>query len=450
MSAQTVHPQTETYTLVVGLGATGLSVARFLAKQGGRVVVADSRELPPNVEQLDSGFECHFGKFNRDLFRGAELIVLSPGVAADEPTVQSAINAGVEVIGDIELFARHAKSPVVGITGSNGKSTVTTLLGEMAREAGINVAVGGNIGTPALDLITSPEPELYILELSSFQLEVTNSLECAAAVVLNVSEDHLDRHHTLTHYAEIKAQVYHGQNGVMVINRDDPMVAEMAIPSRRTISYGLDKVEAANDYGVETIDNIHWLMRGEQRLISESALKVGGLHNLSNALAALALGEAVGLSEVAMLRALQKFTGLAHRCEWVAEIDGVTWFNDSKGTNVGATVAALNGLSQNRAVLIAGGQGKGADFSPLKEVVAKRARAVILIGEDGPLIEKAIIGSVQIIHAETLKQAVELAAENAQAGDAVLFSPACASFDMFRSYVDRGEQFVALVGELEG
>lgn len=452
MSAQTVHSQTETYTLVVGLGATGLSVARFLAERGERVVVADNREVPPNVEQIGDQFECHFGAFNVELFNSAEMIVLSPGVAPDAPVVKAAIDAGVEVIGDIELFARHAKSPVVGITGSNGKSTVTLLLGEMAKEAGVNVAVGGNIGTPALDLISEPEPELYVLELSSFQLEMTRSLECVAAVVLNVSEDHLDRHHTVEHYAAIKAQVFNG-DGMMVINRDDPVVAEMRVGERKTINYGLDLTTAANDYGVSVSENQHYLMHGERRLLSESELKIGGLHNLSNALAAIALGEAVNLPEKAMLSALKKFTGLAHRCEWVADIDGVVWFNDSKGTNVGATVAAMNGLAQKQIVLIAGGQGKGADFSPLKEVVAQRAKAVVLIGEDAPLIEKAITdtgaGSVEVVHADSLKQAVEIAADKSDSGDAVLFSPACASFDMFASYVDRGEQFVAIVEGLK-
>jgi len=448
MSAQIVHPQTETYTLVVGLGATGLSVARFLAKQGGRVVVVDSRELPPNTKRLEPEFECHFGPFSEDLFISAELVILSPGIAPDEPVVKAAIDAGVEVIGDIELFARHAKSPVVGITGSNGKSTVTTLLGEMAKEAGINVAVGGNIGTPALDLISSPEPDIYVLELSSFQLEVSQSLECATAVVLNVSEDHLDRHYTVAHYAGIKEQVYHG-DGVMVINRDDSLVDAMADETRDVVSYGLDSAPSTNDYGVQVIDSERWLMRGDRRLISESKLKTGGRHNLSNALAALALGEAVDISEDAMLSVLKKFTGLPHRCEWIAEIAGVAWYNDSKGTNVGATVAALDGLPQKQVVLIAGGQGKGADFAPLKEVISKRARAVILIGEDAPLIEEAIAGAAQIFHAESLQQAVELASENALVDEAVLFSPACASFDMFASYIDRGEQFVAAVRGLE-
>ena len=465
--AQTVHPQTESYTLVVGLGSTGLSVARFLAGQGERVVVADSREMPPNINRIepqyayrDAGnerehrcgsFECHFGSFSEELFTNAGLVVLSPGIAPDVTAVKAAIDAGIEVIGDIELFARHARSPVVAITGSNGKTTVTSLLGEMAKEAGIRVAVGGNIGTPALELISSPEPELYLLELSSFQLEMTRSLESAAAVVLNVSEDHLDRHHTLAHYAAIKAKVYHDNDdhGVMVINRDDPLVVGMTGRARRIISYGLDSAPSTDDYGVESVDNERWLTHGNRHLIGESQLKISGLHNLSNALAALALGEAVALPEAAMLSALKKYAGLPHRCEWIAEIGGVAWYNDSKGTNVGATVAALDGLPQKQAVLIAGGQGKGADFAPLKEVVTRRARVVILIGEDAPLIEKAITGAAQIIHAETLKQAVELAAKSAKAGDAVLFSPACASFDMFASYIDRGDKFVAAVRGLE-
>lgn len=434
--------------VVVGLGRTGLSCVRFLVRQGRPVVVVDSRAEPPGLDELRRDFPavaCHLGGFDAELFRTAAELVVSPGVAWDEPALVTAREAGTVVMGDIELFARHARAPVVAITGSNGKSTVTSLVGAMAATAGREVRVGGNIGTPALDLIGPGEPDLYVLELSSFQLEATTSLDAAAAVVLNVSDDHLDRHGTLDHYAAVKAAVYHG-TGTMILNLDDPMVAAMRVPGRRVVSFGIDT--DAGDYRLLDRDGTTWLACRGEPLLAVSEMRIAGRHNRSNALAALALGEAAGLPMPAMLTALREFPGLEHRCQWVAEKGGIAFYNDSKGTNVGATLAALQGMPGEKVVLIAGGLGKGADFAPLRSAVAARARGVVLIGRDARLIETALAGAVPLLHAAGMEAAVAAAASIARPGDSVLLSPACASFDMFTGYAQRGEAFVAAVHEV--
>jgi UDP-N-acetylmuramoylalanine--D-glutamate ligase len=365
-------------------------------------------------------------------------------VAPQEPAIVAAQQAGVELLGDIELFARHADAPVVAITGSNGKSTVTTLVGEMAQAAGRVVRVGGNLGTPALALLSAEAPDLYVLELSSFQLELTFSLNAAAAVVLNISEDHLDRHGSLAHYAAIKATIYRG-DGTVILNRDDAQVMAMSLPGRATVSFGLDAAPTANDFGLLQRDGQHYLVRGDVALLNVAEMRMAGRHNWANALAALALGEAVGLEMAAMLRVLRDFPGLSHRCQWVAEQQGVNFYEDSKGTNVGATLAALEGMPGERVVLIAGGQGKGQAFAPLRPAVAARARAVVLLGEDAALIGQALAGAAPLLLATDMADAVAKARTLAQPGDAVLLSPACASFDMFRNYLHRGEAFVAAV-----
>ncbi len=437
----------EGLTLVVGLGQTGLACARFLAALGEPFAVADNRAHPPGLEELRREFpqvSVWLGEFNEDLFLHAARLLLSPGVAPQEPAISAAAAAGIEVLGDIELFARQAQAPVVAITGSNGKSTVTALLGEMARAAGKKVLVGGNIGTPALELLDEETPDLYVMELSSFQLEVTRSLNCRAAVVLNLSDDHLDRHLTMENYAAIKSGIYAG-DGVMVINADDPRVAAMVLPDREVVRFCLGEPATESDFGLRRIDGVDWLVRGSEALMAASEMRMPGRHNQANALAALALGNAAGLAMPAMLQTLREFPGLPHRCQWVAEIDGVNYYEDSKGTNVGATLAALAGMPGEKVVLIAGGQGKGQDFAPLREAVAERARAVVLIGEDAALIERAIEGAAPIEHAKDMKQAVKRAAKAAQSGDSVLLSPACASFDMFSNYAARGDAFVAAV-----
>ncbi|WP_303901780.1 UDP-N-acetylmuramoyl-L-alanine--D-glutamate ligase [Thiohalomonas denitrificans] len=441
-------------TIIVGLGRTGLSCARFLATRGEAFMVADSRQAPPGREELQReqpNTEICLGAFDPAMFVKAGKLIVSPGVSLDAPAIVAARRAGVPVLGDIELFARAASAPVAVITGSNGKSTVTTLLAEMGREAGRTIGVGGNIGTPALELVDS-EPDLYVLELSSFQLETTESLETAAATVLNVSDDHLDRHGDIATYAAIKQRVFNnggdsGPNsgGVMVINRDDPLVAAMADPKRRVISFG--ESEGADYHLIDRDGSVSLARRGEP-LMDVSGLRIAGRHNWLNALAALALGEAVDLPINAMLMALKRFPGLPHRCQQVAEKAGVRFFNDSKGTNVGATLAAVAGMPGKRVVLIAGGLGKGADFQELAPILARRGRAAVLLGRDAALIARVLDGIVPIVWAASMDEAVSKASGLARSGDAVLLSPACASFDMYGGYAERGEAFVEAVGRL--
>jgi len=436
-------------TLVIGLGKTGLSCVRFLVANGMPVAVTDSRNNPPGLEQLRDDFsqvECSVGGFDSDLFDWADRLVVSPGVSINEPIIKAARDRNKEVIGDVELFARLAQAPIVAITGSNGKSTVTALVNEMVKTAGHNVLMGGNIGTPVLDLLVEPVPDFYVLELSSFQLETTTSLDAAVAVVLNVSPDHMDRYPDIKSYADAKRRIY-GQegfnHGAMVVNRDDKTVMGMMEQGRDTVSFGLGEAKK-KDFGRTMHQGELWLSQGKQPLLPVSELCIAGEHNQANALAALAMGDVIGLPMIAMLNALRQFRGLPHRTQWVANINNVSWFNDSKGTNVGATVSALNGFD-NPVVLIAGGQGKGADFSVLRPAVEKKARAVILFGEDANIIEQALTDAVQIVRVNNLNEAVTKANAIAQRGDVVLFSPACASFDMFKNFEERGETFMNAV-----
>ncbi len=434
--------------LIVGLGKTGLSVARFLARQGLPFAVADSRMEPPGLAELRA--ECpqaavHLGPFEAELFVGFRTLVVSPGIAVAEPAIRAAAAAGAEIIGDIELFARHVKAPVIAITGSNGKSTVTTLVGELLAAAGRKVRVGGNLGTPALDLLAgSNDAEIYVLELSSFQLETTSSLKAAAAVVLNVSEDHMDRYPDLAAYAEAKGRVYQGA-AVAVVNRDNDWSLRLARASEpaRTVSFGLD-APAAGQWGMVERDGQTWLALGDRPLVCERELTLRGRHNMANALAALALVEAVGVDPAAVLDALRRFAGLPHRSQFVGHFHGLDWVNDSKGTNVGATAAALAGQTVP-VVLIAGGLGKGQDFAVLRPLLAEKARGVVLIGQDADLIAQAWAGAAPIVRAADMGEAVSMAAELGRPGDVVLLSPACASFDMFKGYDHRGEVFAAEV-----
>ena len=444
-------------TLIVGLGQTGLSCARFLARCGVPFAVTDSRAQPPAIDVLraeQKDIAISVGGFDAALFDWAQRLVVSPGVALDEPLIVAARQRGVEIVGDIDLFARVAQAPIAAITGANGKSTVTVLLAEMVKAAGKVVRVGGNIGTPALDLLeetlqANAEPDCYVLELSSFQLDTTHSLHAAAAVVLNVSPDHMDRYADLAQYTASKQRIFNvpdtaaGQPGVAVINRDDPLVAVMSTFGRRVVSFGLD-APSGDNFGRILHQGQYWLARGDQRLLPVNALRIAGEHNQANALAALALGEALGLPMSSMLDALKVFSGLPHRVQFVAEAEAVTWLNDSKGTNVGATLAAIQGLA-GPLILIAGGQGKGADFSPLRAAVKDKVRAVILLGEAAGLIEKALAGVVPVQHVDDMLSAVKQAQALAQPGDKVLLSPACASFDMFNGFADRGEVFMAAV-----
>ncbi len=435
--------------LVVGLGLSGLSSARWLADRGYRVTVVDSRVQPPGLGALHAempGMTVHTGGFDPLLFRDPGLLVVSPGVSLAEPVIADAVVRGVETVGDVELFARHAQAPVLAVTGANGKSTVTSLVGAMCQEAGLDTAVGGNIGVPVLDLLRDPEPDVYVLELSSFQLETTTSLNARAATVLNLSPDHFDRYPGMAEYAAAKARIFRG-DGLMVLNADDPLVLQMAAPQRRTVRFGAGLPQADIDYGRIEHGGETWLARGARLLLPGASVPLPGRHNQLNVLAAMALAEAMHVPLDAMKRAVAGFHGLHHRTELVGERDGVRWIDDSKGTNVGATVAALSGMDAP-VVLIAGGDGKGADFRELRDPVAHRARAVVLIGRDGPLIEKALGGVVPVAHAADMPAAVRVAQRLAQPGDIVLLSPACASFDMFRNYEHRGQVFAQAVREL--
>jgi UDP-N-acetylmuramoylalanine--D-glutamate ligase len=374
--------------------------------------------------------------------QGASLVVASPGVALSDPLFVAARARGIDVAGDIELFARAADAPTVGITGTNGKSTVTTLLGLMAEKAGIRVRVGGNLGTPALDLLGSPAPELYVLELSSFQLEATDSLRLRAAAVLNVTPDHMDRYATIAEYAAAKARIF-ARCDTAVTNADDAQVAQMPRPGQTTLSFSL-RAGSRADYSLIGAGSDAMLARRGAPLIAQQDMRIAGSHNAANALAALALGDAAGIAMPAMLAALRDFPGLPHRSQWIADVAGVRYVDDSKGTNVGATVAAIEG-SPGTLVMIAGGDGKGQNFAPLAAAFGGRVRAAVLIGRDAPALAAALEGVCALQHCATLEDAVRAAATLAQTGDTVLLSPACASLDMFRDYAHRGAVFAAAV-----
>jgi UDP-N-acetylmuramoylalanine--D-glutamate ligase len=437
--------------VIVGLGRTGLSAARYLHARGWRIAVTDTRAQPPELErlrELDPNIAVRLGGLDAQLLDDAVCVVASPGVSLAEPFFAEAQRRGLEIVGDIELFARAVDAPVAGITGTNGKSTVTTLLGRMAERAGVKVRVGGNLGEPALDLLSAQgdaaRTELYVLELSSYQLEATLSLDLKAAAVLNVSPDHLDRYSSVEQYAAAKARIF-ARCDTAVINLDDPLVVAMPPPGQKTVSFSLRAAIGA-DYAVAEKDG-WWLTRKGEFLLPVSAMKIAGLHNAANALAALALGEALGLPMESMLTELASFPGLPHRSQWVADVKGVRYINDSKGTNVGATLAAVQGMD-GPLVIIAGGDGKNQDFAPLRAAFQGKVRHVVLIGRDAPAIERALQGVCATQRTTSLEDAVQAAARVAQQGDTVLLSPACASLDMFRDYAHRGSVFVQAVKEL--
>ncbi len=433
--------------VIVGLGRTGISCARYLHARGWRLAVTDTRAAPPELaalRALDAAIPVSLGTLDTRLLAGAVCVVASPGVSLAEPFFTEARRLGLEIVGDVELFARAAHAPVVGITGTNGKSTVTTLLGRMAARAGLKVQVGGNLGAPALELLDAAT-ELYVLELSSYQLETTESLHCRAAAVLNVSPDHLDRYADVAAYAAAKARLF-ARCDIAVINLDDPLVVAMPHAAARTLSFSLRAAIGA-DYAIARSEGAWWLTRRDEPLLPLAAMKIKGLHNAANALAALALGEALGLPQAAMLEELRSFAGLAHRSQWVADLDGVTYVDDSKGTNVGATLAAVAGM-EGPLVMILGGEGKNQDFTPLAAAFRGKVRCAVLIGRDAAALEQALGGVCPIARATTLPAAVAAAAAAAQPGDTVLLSPACASFDMFRDYAHRGAVFAQAVREL--
>lgn len=455
---------TGTLVLVLGLGQSGLAMARWCAHAGARLRVADSRTSPPALELLRTRLpeaEVVLGEFAIDLLEGVALVAVSPGLDFNAPLLRSARERGVAVVGEMGLFAdaletlnARKATKVVAITGTNGKTTTTALTAALIAATGLDTVAAGNISPAALDVLLErieenrALPECWVLELSSFQLESMEGLEPDAATVLNLSDDHLDRHGDMANYARIKARIFAG-NGVQVLNRNDLLVAAMHVAGRDAIWFGADCPSGDNDFGLRVDAGVTWLTRGHRMLLDSSMMKLAGRHNAMNALAALALGSAIGRPVVPMLEALARFTGLPHRMELVARRrDGVCFYNDSKGTNVGATVAALEGLD-SPAVLIAGGDGKGQDFVPLREPLSRHGRAVVLIGRDAPRIADALVGlGLPVCRSETLQLAVCEADRLAQPGDAVLLSPACASLDMFRNYADRGRQFVDAVLQL--
>jgi UDP-N-acetylmuramoylalanine--D-glutamate ligase len=436
--------------VVLGLGITGLSCARYLVAHGRDVLVLDSRERPPGIRAIVErapGARVRAGSLDVELPAEAARLIVSPGLSLELPIVAAARDRGLEVVGDVELFARAVQRPVLGVTGSNGKSTVTTMLAAMAEETGLRVLAGGNLGVPALDLLSEAEPDVYVLELSSFQLECTRSLRCAAAAVLNLSADHIDRHGTIEAYAEAKARIYEHADH-RVFNRDDPVVARMIGDDAAAVSFGLDAPREGQFGLIADREDRPWLAHGHLRLMPADELRLPGRHNVANALAALALGAASDWPIAPMLEALRRYRGLPHRMRRVCERRGIVWINDSKATNVGAAVAAVSGLSGGL-VLIAGGDGKGADFAPLATALPGRARGVVLIGRDREAIAAVLEGVCPTVFAEDMDEAVRRAADIARPGDTVLLSPACASYDMYTNYAARGEAFVQAVGRLD-
>jgi len=446
-------PAKASSAVIVGLGRTGLSCARHLRSLGWRIAITDTRAKPPELERLREQFPdvpVSLGGLDVRLLDDAVCVVASPGVSLEEPFFIEAAARGLEIVGDIEMFARAVDAPVVGITGTNGKSTVTTLVGRMAHRAGIHARVGGNLGEPALDLLAAAHADpsttqLYVLELSSFQLDTTTSLDLQAATVLNVTPDHLDRYSSVGEYADAKARIF-ARCDTAVINLDDPLVVAMPRRGQKTLGFSL-RASIGADFAVATLNGEWWLTRRGEPLMTVAAMKIKGLHNAANALAALALGEALGLPMPAMLAELAEFPGLAHRSQWVADIKGVTYINDSKGTNVGATLAAVGGM-KGPLVMIAGGDGKNQDFAPLADAFRGKVRHTVLIGRDAPAIALALQGVCTLEVCGTMEEAVRAAARAAKPGDVVLLSPACASLDMFRDYTHRGAVFSQAVKEL--
>ena len=421
---------------------TGLSCVDFFMARGVTPRVMDTRVAPAGLDKLPEAVERYVGGLNEDWLLTADLIVASPGIALAHPSLSAAADAGVEIVGDIELFCREAQAPIIAITGSNGKSTVTSLVGEMAKAAGLNVGVGGNIGLPALMLL-DPERELYVLELSSFQLETTSSLRAAAATILNVTEDHMDRYPLgLQQYRAAKLRVYENARAC-IVNADDALTMPVRGADDRCISFGVD----VGDYHLNRQQGETWLRVKGEKVLNVKEMKISGQHNYSNALAALALADAAGLPRASSLKALTTFTGLAHRFQLVLEHNGVRWINDSKATNVGSTEAALNGLHLDGTLyLLLGGDGKSADFTPLSRYLTVDNVRLYCFGRDGAQL--AALRPDVAVQTETMEQAMRQIAPQVVAGDMVLLSPACASLDQFKNFEQRGDIFARLAKEL--
>lgn len=456
--------------VVIGLGQSGLATANYLARQGFTVAVTDGNAAPALANQLEPSIHIQaFGGIDAELLQQASRIIISPGVSLKTPAVAEAKQAGIDIVSDIQLFKDACKAPIVAITGSNAKSTVTTLLGLMAKDAGVNVGVGGNIGVPALSLLEDAslgdKMELAVLELSSFQLETVTNLGAKVATVLNMSPDHLDRHGDMLGYHQAKHRIFQGAKSV-VVNRDDALSRPLIADNTPRLSVGSNAPDLG-EYGIIAEgDGSLYLAKGTQKLIDANELKIKGKHNLVNALSALALGELAGLPIDSMLETLKTFGGLEHRCQHVANINGVEYFNDSKGTNVGSTLAAISGLGsvysartegRTKLLLILGGQGKGQNFSELAPMINKHVSQVIVMGEDASIIESHLKQAgldyeVELHHCDTLDDAMQktqsLVSSSLSQVAAVLLSPACASFDQYPSYTKRGEHFSKLVAKL--
>lgn len=428
--------------VIIGLGLTGLSCVDFFMARGVTPRVIDTRLSPPGLDKLPENVERHLGDMNQEWLLDADLIVASPGIALASPALSVAAEAGVEIVGDIELFCREAQAPIVAITGSNGKSTVTTLVGEMAKSAGWNVGVGGNIGLPALMLLKQ-ECDLYVLELSSFQLETTTSLRAAAATILNVTEDHMDRYPLgLQQYRAAKLRVYENAK-VCVVNSDDALTMPIRGADSRCVSFGAD----VGDYHLNRQQGEIWLRVRGEKILNTREMKITGKHNFTNALAALALADAVGIPRASSLKALTTFTGLAHRFQLSLDHNGVRWINDSKATNVGSTEAALNGLHVDGTLhLLLGGDGKSADFSSLAQYLQGDNVRLYCFGRDGEQL--AALRPEVAEQTETMEQAMRIIATRVQSGDLVLLSPACASLDQFKNFEQRGDEFSRLAKEI--
>ncbi|MDC0598586.1 UDP-N-acetylmuramoyl-L-alanine--D-glutamate ligase [Gammaproteobacteria bacterium] len=436
--------------VIVGLGQTGLSCARYLDSQNKKFTVIDSRTAPPGLEEFRKNFpniKVELGVFKEQTVLEAEELIVSPGVDLRTPVLKQAQQSGVPVTGDVNIFSKKVSSPIVAVTGSNAKSTVVTLLAEMAKNAGIDVALAGNIGKPVLDLLLEKPRSLYVLELSSFQLETTSMLGAKVAAVLNLSPDHMDRYDSVEDYYQAKYKIFEACQQV-VVNRDDPLTRLLLPESVKEWSYGLTP-GGLNEFGLVINAGETFLAFNKEPLLSTRELKMAGQHNVKNALAALTLGYAAGFEFEPMVATLKEFSGLPHRCQWVAEKAGVNYYNDSKGTNVGACVAAIEGLAEKgRIVLLAGGVGKDADFSQLAEPLGNFGKLAILYGKDANLIARAIEEKIQVIKVSSLEEALQTANEQAQQGDVVLLSPACASFDMYQNFEQRGEAFIHAVRTL--
>lgn len=448
---------TQSLYLVAGLGKTGLSIARYLRRKNKDFIVFDTRKDVAGLDDFKAEFpnvRIYLSEIPSEVVANVSDFITSPGLPLETPCLAQAKQNGAEIYGDIECLAREITVPVIAITGTNGKSTVTTLVGDMAKQAGFKVAVAGNIGTPVLDLLQDEtQYDLWVLELSSFQLDLTFSLKPKVATILNVSPDHLDRHHTLEAYIEAKQRVYY-QAETAVYNREDVCT----FPSNEyasvlnCVTFGAD-IPSAGNWGLINQDQQIYLAKGDECFFPVDSLLIKGVHNWLNALAAIALAEAAGIAVDAIISVLKTFSGLSHRCQWVRTLDGVDWINDSKGTNIGATLSAIKGIGgsmQGKIVLIAGGQGKGADFTEMRQPVVDYVRSIVLIGEDADKLELALVDTVPIDRADSLEKAVQVARTRAKPGDVVLLSPACASLDMFRDFNHRGDVFTTLVNGLYG